>query len=55
MTEAHYQAASRVERTTENGVSSHVPQFMIEHGIMLITVAMLAAFCFKYRGPYQAH
>jgi hypothetical protein len=28
-----------------------MPHFMIEHGVMLFTVAMLAAFCFKHRDP----
>jgi len=27
--------------------------FMIEHGVMLFTVATLAAFCFKHREPRQ--
>jgi len=28
-----------------------MPQFLIEHGVMLFTVAALAAFCFKHRDP----
>jgi len=28
-----------------------MPQFLIEHGVMLFTVATLAAFCFKHRDP----
>ncbi len=31
-----------------------MPQFLIEHGIMLIMVATLAAFCFKLRDPFRA-
>jgi len=28
-----------------------MPQFLIEHGVMLFSVATLAAFCFKHRDP----
>jgi len=31
-----------------------MPQFLIEHGVMLFTVVMLAAFCFKHRDPRRA-
>jgi hypothetical protein len=31
-----------------------MPQFLIEHGVMLFTVVTLAAFCFKHRDPRLA-